>query len=957
MDNMWLNSVSLAHMIGRTISHYKILDELGAGGMGVVYKAHDTKLDRVVALKFLPSQSGRSASERQRFVQEAKAASGLDHPNICTIYEIDETDDGQMFIAMGYYDGESLASRLERGSLPIDTAINIATQVAGGLAAAHAQGIIHRDIKPANIVITTDNQAKIVDFGLAKLDDRTALTQEGSTVGTVSYMSPEQAQGREVDHRADVWALGVVLYEMITGRRPFAAAHEQAVVYRIINEDPSPIGDGFPAQVTDLITRALKRDPNSRVASMDEFLASLSSSRSGASTTATSRSRRTTIVSSVIAIAAIATFLAIQWNNRRERVNWARNEALPQVAQLISSGDVVDAFLLLGEAQTVVPDDPRVGDLRAKCARNTAIHSTPPGADVYFKRYGDVEGEWIHLGTTPIDSVWTPYAYVQWRVVAEGYETLDLAFWSFLRQLQFPLTKTDDAPEDMVHVYERGSVFAGRQKSIAVEPFWIDRYEITNRKYKEFIDAGGYRETAYWKEPFIRDGREIAWEQAMALFEDATGRPGPSTWAQGSYPDGEDDYPVRGVSWYEANAYADFAGKRLPTIHHWRHAAGVSSVNSDAVFLSNIDAEAPAPVGSFPGLGPYGTYDMAGNVKEWCWNEEDKTRYALGGDWDDVTYRFADDHVADPFARADYYGFRCMLSDAPLSDDALRAVPAIILDYNAESPVDDATFSIYRAMYNYDPRDLDVVVEKVDDTAKDWRREKVSFAAAYGDERVPAWIFIPRNVEPPYQCVVFFPGGGARIATSSENLISPHYFDYVPRSGRVLVYPVYQGTYERQMENFTGGPNQVRDLVIQWAQDVQRTVDYLAMRDDIDMSRLAYCGISLGSTYGPINTAVETRFAAAVYVAGGLYGSSFTYPPEVLTFNFLPRNTTPTLMVNGRYDFDLKLETSVEPMLRLLAAPDEDKHLVVLEADHLPKLNDVVRETLDWLDRYLGPVQ
>jgi hypothetical protein len=215
------------------------------------------------------------------------------------------------------------------------------------------------------------------------------------------------------------------------------------------------------------------------------------------------------------------------------------------------------------------------------------------------------------------------------------------------------------------------------------------------------------------------------------------------------------------VSWYEANAYAEFAGKKLPTIFHWRHAGDVSYFNSEMVLASNIDAKAPATVGSFPGLGRFGAYDMAGNVKEWCWNEANNTRYALGGDWDDPIYRFADDHVNDPFARADFYGFRCVLPDDPFSEETLQPVPALLVDYNRELPVDDATFAIYRAMYNYDESDLDTRIERVDDTAKDWRREKVSFTAAYGDERVPAWMFIPRHVEPPYQCVVFFPGSGA----------------------------------------------------------------------------------------------------------------------------------------------------------------------------------------------------
>ncbi|MCI0559585.1 MAG: serine/threonine protein kinase, partial [Nitrososphaera sp.] len=208
-------------MIGQTISHYKILEKLGGGGMGVVYKAQDLKLDRFVALKFLPPHLSADEDEKKRFIHEAKAASALDHPNICAIYEIDETEDGQMFIAMAYYEGETLKKKIERGPLPIDQTIDLAIQIAQGLAKAHKHGITHRDIKPANVMITNEGVAKIVDFGLAKLAGQTKLTKSGMTVGTVAYMSPEQARGEEVDHRTDIWALGVVLYEMITGQLPF----------------------------------------------------------------------------------------------------------------------------------------------------------------------------------------------------------------------------------------------------------------------------------------------------------------------------------------------------------------------------------------------------------------------------------------------------------------------------------------------------------------------------------------------------------------------------------------------------------------------------------------------------------------------------------------------------------------------------------------------------------------
>jgi len=294
-------------MVGTALSHYKIVDELGRGGMGIVYKAEDTKLDRTVAIKVLPASALSNEEDRARFYREAKAAAQLHHPHIASVFEIDEAipageskEELRPFIAMEYIDGEPLDVRIQKAPLKIDEAVRLATQVAGALELAHEKNIVHRDIKSANVMLTAKGEAKVLDFGLAKTAQSTKLTRMGSTMGTVAYMSPEQARGEEVDNRTDLWSLGIMLYEMISGRVPFATEYEQAAVYSIMNEDPEPLTalrSGVPMDLEYIVNKLLSKEKKHRYQSATDLQADLSA------LSTTSRTR-TTQISTLAASAA-----------------------------------------------------------------------------------------------------------------------------------------------------------------------------------------------------------------------------------------------------------------------------------------------------------------------------------------------------------------------------------------------------------------------------------------------------------------------------------------------------------------------------------------------------------------------------------------------------------------------------------------------------------------------------
>jgi dienelactone hydrolase len=357
-------------------------------------------------------------------------------------------------------------------------------------------------------------------------------------------------------------------------------------------------------------------------------------------------------------------------------------------------------------------------------------------------------------------------------------------------------------------------------------------------------------------------------------------------------------------------------------------------------------------------MSRFGAYDMAGNVKEWCWNAAGPgKRYILGGAWNEPVYMFVDADARSPFDREATFGFRCVkLGPDKLASAITGPIEFPSRDYVNEQPISNEMFNAYRSLFSYDRTDLRSKVESVVQ-ADDSREEKVSFDAAYGNERMTAYLFLPNAGTPPYQAVVYFPGSGALLQRSFDDDEETRFFEYIVRSGRALVFPIYKSTFERGDGLLSDYPNTTsvwRDHVIMWSKDLGRTLDYLETRPDINHDKMAFMGFSWGAQMGAILPAVEPRLKAVLLIVGGFNLQKAL--PEVEPINFAPRITAPTLMLNGKYDFFYPTEMSQEPMFRFLGAAPDRKRRVVYDTGHSIPRNELIKETLDWLDQYLGAV-
>ncbi|HET6540671.1 MAG TPA: SUMF1/EgtB/PvdO family nonheme iron enzyme [Chryseolinea sp.] len=672
---------------------------------------------------------------------------------------------------------------------------------------------------------------------------------------------------------------------------------------------------------------------------------------------------------SVIVLAAVA-FAGVRWYLNKQNIDRAKFVLLPAVQKLVEENfrPPTQAYDLALEAMKFIPNDSSLIKFWSAAATTIPIETEPPGAEIFWKEYSKPEMRWRSAGTTPLKEASFPRPYLRIEIRKPGYQTIEYAGpWTYQRLgadiAKLKLDSTGSLPENMVRIPKKKTFmyivgvesYGDRQ----VGEFLIDRFEVTNKQFKTFMDAGGYTDKSLWKVPFFSEGKVLTFEAAVEKFTDRTGRRGPANWEAGSYPDGQENHPVTGVSWYEAAAYAAFAGKQLPTIFHWSVVAETSRTEF-IVPLSNFNGKGTVQVGSLPGFSSFGVYDIAGNAREWCLNEANdrSQRYTMGGGWNDPTYSFNDAYTQAAMDRSLTNGFRCIKElpgDSTLNDLKVKVTMAF-RDYRRENPVDDKTFEIFRRQYAYDKIPLHDSVKLIRE-GEFYTLEKVSFDAGYNNERMQAYLYLPKNIKPPYQPILFFAGSADIYSRKFDLDAALLRLDFILKNGRAIVMPVFKGTHERHDELDSDLQDETvfyRDHVIMWRKDIGRTIDYLETRKDIQANNLGYLGWSWGGFMGGIMPAVERRIKAVVLNVGGM--EMHKALPEADQINFLPRVTQPVLMLNGKHDMFFPVETSQKPMFDLLGTPAKDKKILVYESGHLVPRTDFVRETLIWFDEYLGAV-
>ena len=654
---------------------------------------------------------------------------------------------------------------------------------------------------------------------------------------------------------------------------------------------------------------------------------------------------------------------------------WVNNFMLPQVSKFLAEDDNVSAWLISNQIDSFAPFFSTISSEGDEISVDSEINVMQDGVNISWKAY-ESENNWRYLGKSPLGKVRLPKGIIQLKLEKEGYET---AFFSIsnptMRLNNFPiylpwslepinLQPVGSIPNGMVYV-QGGNFVPGltgnNTDPIYLHPFYIDKTEVTNKEFKKFIDSGGYENKQYWVEmEFINDGVSLNWEEAKKLMIDSTGVQGPAGWEVGMYLDGKDDFPVTGISWYEALAYARYKGNILPPMFHWAKAAYPpdeigSPIAPRLLKFSNFSQESLKEVGQ--GSGAYGTYDMAGNAREWGWNIFGGRGLTLGGAYDEPTYLASQTSPLPRMDRSLRNGFRTarLINPRdlnPYGDPIQTQAPR---DLSYYKPMSDEVFGVYSR--NHEVRNTNTEVEEIyiDESHPLWIKERVRIEAGYNSEKMDILIFRPKNSFGPSDAVIFHPGANYYTTPPEIDEVNPGEFglDFLIKSGKTLVWPAWKGSLNRLPESRSGSPEDTliyfRGLNIAWVSDTSKTLDYLESRADINPSNFFYMGMSFGALFNTHTLLFEDRYNAAILYVGGVFP---TYPPLSDGINHMPRIKTPFLMLNGEQDY-LVPKSSAMFFYGSTGTPENDKKIIFYDSGHWPlPRNQMIKETLSFIDKY-----
>ena len=686
----------------------------------------------------------------------------------------------------------------------------------------------------------------------------------------------------------------------------------------------------------------------------------------------TSRSSKTAVVGIAIVL-VVAVVVGVWWQNQSSKDQ--QRQSFQSWEEAVSNEDTIAAHKLASNLELSL-------EQLNKFSREGEMITEPPGARIEISTYTSGSDDWVVMGTTPLKTRW-PLGGMRVRISKVGFRDLKFLldnpsptirnrFTEFFRAnnmavpaAKVPLVPAEKYPSDMVYVPL--SKFVPMVTSFGVGPkamietgaFLIDKFEVTNRQYKEFVDARGYAREQFWRDmEFKSDGNNLTFKEALALFIDSTGQTGPATWESGTYPIGQEDYPVSGVSWYEASAYAKYADKKLPAAAYWAHAAytsygggiGVERLSSYIVPSSNFANSGSEKVSNLKGLGAYGTYGQAGNVREWVSNSAGDKNWILGGAANDEPYMSTLAYVRRPIDRSAGNGFRLIRYIDEPNEQLLADRPLLGRSPDDYIPVSDDVFATFREQFQYDHSNLDPTSENVDDSHAGWTHETVSLRTGYDDSRFKVHVLKPKGAV-KNETLVFFPGAGTYGGTSPfESELVMQSLDYIVNSGRILVIPELFEGYSRSSGKYLTADMSIdfRDWIMNWHSDVGRTLDFLQSDPDQFGRKFTYYGVSYGACQQLPLLAMEDRFSNAVLVVGGIAQNKASLS-LLDQLNYVPRITIPVLFIGARFDNVFPIKHSQQPFLDLLGTPKDKVKRVMFDGSHqAPPRKLLIKEVINW---------